>query len=380
MGNYKSRSALAVLICMMGLSCVKDPQDIPSGLDGNPVFGLHGQFGSDQIHQDAGIDLWTFVPTIEQGDSLYIYSSTLSMDRCLDNCPSSWTFNVYQNVSSLQGQEEKFLNTVKPGPIDFVLSDVERESYVVTVGTHPDLFMNGVSFWEDLNNPDTTYASTLVSTVSYQEGFNACFQSAVYAGCQYQQCIHFDPSTGVPCTVHIEAQVVLDSGRYVILTAKPDGVGPFQIQWADGPTSSSVVIPIQNLTTDIAVDVTVTDINGNSTELLQNVRLQDGIVDVCYYPISVSSTTLTDYSTALAAGDLEVIHIDEAGAQWRSTGAIQPAESFAQVNSVDYFSLSPGGFPAYKVSLSLKVLLTNVDTGESRWFETSDLTLPLGHY
>jgi hypothetical protein len=81
----------------------------------------------------------------------------------------------------------------------------------------------------------------------------------------------------------------------------------------------------------------------------------------------------------LAAGDMEIIHIDDAGAQWRSTVAIQPAESFAQINEMEYFGISPAGFPAYKVSLSLKVLLTNVDTGESRWFETSDLTLPLGH-
>jgi hypothetical protein len=41
---FNSRSLLPLLIIMIGVACVKDPQDIPPGLTSDPVFGMSGQF------------------------------------------------------------------------------------------------------------------------------------------------------------------------------------------------------------------------------------------------------------------------------------------------------------------------------------------------
>ena len=59
------------------------------------------------------------------------------------------------------------------------------------------------------------------------------------------------------------------------------------------------------------------DANGNVAELAQTIRVQDSIVDVCYYPINIASTPFTDLSADLAAGDVEIIYIDGDGVEWK---------------------------------------------------------------
>ena len=166
--------------------------------------------------------------------------------------------------------------------------------------------------------------------------------------------------------------------NYVLITARPSGTPPFHIEWADGLTSSSIVVPIQDLAADIAIDVKVTDANGNSTELIQTVRMQNGIVDACYFPISLQSFPVTNQSPEAFSGDLKIVYVDEAGEKWKSTGGIQPLESIANINDVSYFGISPNEINTYKVNMPLRVLLTNESTGESKWFE-SDISLPLGY-
>jgi len=374
---FNSRSLLYLLIMMIGVSCVKDPQDIPPGLTSDPVFGMTAQFGNQTIDLDAGVSQWTFVPVVREADSILVYSSVLSQDACIDQCPSSWTFNFYQATDPAVNEEEKFTNTINAGPIGLAPSDSERDSFNISISTHPDLFMNGVSYWEDLENSTLTYVSELNKTVGSTETFDACFQSSVYAGCQYNQCVHFKPATLIPCLLHIEA--VVESGRYVVMTAVAEGTPPFKYEWADGPSEASEVVSVGTSMQDIYADVTVTDANGNRAELAQTVRFQDSIVDVCYFPINMTSTPFTDYSAALAAGDVEIIYRDTDGSEWRSTHAEQPAESNMQIKEVSYYGLSPNGLPTYKTSLSVHIQLTNSSTGESRWFDSDDIVLPLAH-
>ena len=374
---FKTRSLLSLLIAMIGVACVKDPQDIPPGLTSDPVFGMTAQFGNQTINLDAGVSQWTFVPVVNEADSILVYTSVLSQNGCVDQCASSWTFNFYQATDVASNEDEKFNNTVHEGPIDLALSDQERDSFSIAISTNPVLFMNGVSYWEDQENSDLTYASELNKTVGSNETFDACFQSSVYAGCQYNQCVHFKPASLVPCLVHIEA--VVESGRYVVMTAVPEGTPPFKIEWADGPSDASEVVAVGEMMQDIYADVTVTDGNGNSTELAQTVRFQDSIVDVCYFPINLASTPFTDYSAALAAGDVEIIYRDTDGNEWRSTHSVQPAESIVQIKDVSYYGPSPTGLPTYKTSLAVHVQLTNPSTGESRWFDSDDLVMPLAH-
>jgi len=373
---FNTRSLLPILIIVIGFGCVKDPQDIPPGLTGNPVFGIKGQFGNEAIDIQAGIDQWTFIPVVDDLDSFHIYSAVLSQDGCIDRCPSSWTFNFYQVQLTNATEEEIFTNTIKEGPVDFVLADTERDSFNVSISTHPDLFMNGVSFWGNPGGTDIVYENEFKETVGGDQIFDACFQSVIYAGCQYQQCVYFKPSTIVPCLVHLEA--VIENGHYVVLTAVPDGTGPFHIQWDDGPSTSSLVVYVGSSQQNIYANVRVTDANGNRAELEQTVLLQDSVIDACYYPIHISSMPFTDHSAALAAGDAEIIFRDQDGEEWKSTQLSQPDESTLHITSVEYFDLSPTGLRAYKTRLSIHVLLTNA-SGESRWFDADDVVLPLAH-
>jgi hypothetical protein len=374
---FNSRSLLPLLIIMIGVACVKDPQDIPPGLTSDPVFGMVGQFGNQTIDLDAGVNQWTFVPVVNELDSLHVYTAVLSQDGCVNQCPNSWTFNFYQALSVAIDEEEKFKNTIQEGPVDFVLADTERDSFQVSISTHPDLFANGDSYWGDPSGEKIIYSNEYNQTVGSEDFFNACFQSVVYAGCQYNQCVYFKPSTLIPCIAHIEAE--LEEGRYLVLKAVAQGTPPFQVYWTDGPTSSTEVVALGNSTQDVYAAVTIIDANGNRSELAQTIRVQDIYVDACYYPINIVSTPFTDLSAELAAGDVEIIYIDGDGVEWKSTQGAQTSESSMLIHEVGYYGVAPSGLPAHKVDLSVKVLLTNVSTGESRWFESSNVVLPLSH-
>lgn len=373
----KSKWSFIVLLLATGLSCVKDPQDIPAGLQDDPVFQVRGSWNQQPLNIHAGDAEWTAVPKPVEKDSALIYSSVFSLNGCDVLCSPSWTFNFYRANNAANSGEADFLNTLATGPIDFVLSDQERDSFAITIATHPDLFMNGYSYWEDLNNPVTSFADSYTSTLGYNEDLNVCFQSYAFSGCQYAQCLFFHPSTLVPCVAYIQPQ--LESARHVSLTVKPEGTAPFQYEWANGENSPTVVVIIQDSVTAVYGNVTVTDANGNRASLAQTIRIVNGVVDACYFPITMESVPFTNGSSALAAGDLEVIHMDESGAEWRSTAGIQPVTSMATINQVDYYDLSPEGQPAYKVTLSIKVNLTNKETGETKLFDAQQITLPLSH-
>jgi hypothetical protein len=62
-----------------------------------------------------------------------------------------------------------------------------------------------------------------------------------------------------------------------------------------------------------------------------------------------------------------------------NTAGAQTSESSMLIHEVGYYGFAPSGLPAYKVDLSVKVLLTNASTGESQWFESQDVVLPLSH-
>jgi hypothetical protein len=114
--------------------------------------------------------------------------------------------------------------------------------------------------------------------------------------------------------------------------------------------------------------------------LNQTLLIQDGFVDACYYPIELESIAFSNDAFALAAGNLEIIHRDESGREWRSTAGVQPVTSIAEVVSMEYYGDSPAGHKAYTITLRLSVELTDPETNETRIFESEDLVLPFGHF
>lgn len=373
----KSTWLLAALFLYSGFSCVKDPQDIPGGATSDSVFGFQGLLDNQQIHIEAGFDQWTAVPASPAQDSLLVYTSVISRDGCTGLCSPSWTFRLYQALPAEASELLTFNNTIRPGSVDLALSDQERDSFHITLGTHPDLFMNGYSYWEDLNNPAALFQSTFTRTLGYEDNLNVCFQSYAYTGCQYNQCLYFQPSTEKPCTAHLEAQ--LESARHLVLSVKPEGTAPFLIEWDNGETSSVKVVQIQDSVTAVYASVRVSDARGNRTDLSQTILIQNQAVDACYFPIDLESEKVHHASATLAAGDLEIIYLDPSGAEWRSTAGVQPELASATVSGVEYFGSSPFGDPAYKVTLSAHVLLTNAQTGEAKWFTSDQVVIPFSY-
>jgi len=361
---------------LLSTSCVKDPQDIPNSVSENPVFNLTASIGTGSLNVDAGLEGWTMQPVVIENQFNLIYSSIFSKDRCLFDCNPSVEFRFYRDLPATNNAQQDFNTTIRSGAKEYLISNMERDSFEITLSTHPGLFMSGFSSWEDLNTSGTIYDTEFASTIGFEENLNVCFQSLAYTGCQYTQCIYFDPATLVPCISYIEPK--LESDRFISLTVRPEGTPPFQIEWFNESTSPTVLVPLQDSTVEIYASVRVLDALGNRSELSQSIRLQNGNVDACYFPINLSSTQVNNTSPELFADKVEIIYRDENGEEWRSTAGVQENASMI-INSVEYFGVSPAGQPAYKTHLSFGVRLFNTVTGEEKYFASQDAVIALSH-
>jgi hypothetical protein len=368
---------LIALFILILSGCVKDPQDIPSGLTSDPVFRFNGLLSTQPLNIEAGINGWTMQPIVADDDSLIVYKSIFSKDGCLDDCVPSLEFRFYQAQSSSADPASDFSQTIHTGSKEFILSHEERDSFEITMNTHPGLFMSGFSYWEDLNVPATTYQAEYKDIFGYGEFLNVCFQSLAFTGCQYTQCLYFNPSTLIACKASI--QPILEDARTMSLIVKPEGTAPFQIEWFNGSTSQGIILPLQDSTTEVYASVTVTDALGNRTDLNQTIRLQNGIVDACYFPIFLNSTLISNGSNAFTADKVEIIYTDENGIKWSSTSGIQSSNSFISISDVQYYDVSPMNQPAFKTELSLLVDLFNEMTGESKVLEGQEVSIALSH-
>ena len=288
-------------------SCVKDPKDIPPGVTESPDFGMKANFGNEVVDISAGTDQWTMLPVVGHQDSLDVYTAVFSKNGCVDQCQSSWTFRFFQALPDELDPEADFNNTIQPGVKTLVLSDQELDSFDIQLTTHPGLFMSGYSYWDDLQGP-TIFDYQYGTVLGYQDSLGVCFQSLAYTGCQYMQCVYFDPATLIPCIVSIDARV---DGQYVSLSVRPQGTPPFKYQWYNEATTQTIVVRLQDSfnVADIYAGVIVTDALGNRAELLQTIRYQDGIVDACYFPINLSSQQVDNTLASNFANHVEIFYM-----------------------------------------------------------------------
>ncbi len=368
---------LSLFISLAWIGCVKDPQDIPGGLTADPSFGLKGTLDGQPLSIDAGKGGWTVQPVVEDANSTVVYTSIFSLNECLENCKSSLEFRFYRAEPSSGNDETDFLQTIKTGSKEFILSPAERDSFEITLNAHSGLFMSGYSYWENLSDPDYSYQSEYKDVVGYGEFLNVCFQSLAYTGCQYSQCIYFNPATLVPCLNSIQAK--LEDARTVSVSIRPEsGTPPYKTEWFNGSTSQSIILQIQDVAVDLYVGVTVTDALGNRSELSQKIRVQDSIVDACYFPISLVSVPVPNTSSSVTSGKVEIIYIDDSGVEWSSTSGMQPSTSELLINDVQFFGSSPMNQPSYKTQLNTSVTLFNA-AGDSKVLELQDVSLALSH-
>ncbi len=377
MDAYSLKIGLVLIGLGLMVSCVKDPQDIPGNSSEDEVFGLWGTFGNEELSIGAGVNLWTNIPKVSEQDSLKVYASIFSLNGCLENCTSSWTFKFYQAQPASNDPEANFQNTILVGQKAIVTSVSERQEYNVLLATHPGLFMSGYSYWEDLNDPSTTFFHEYQTTVGYNKIMDVCFKSLAYTGCMYKQCISFDPATEVPCLLRIEPK--LENPRYLSLNVKPTGTAPFQVLWSNGATTQSRVIPLQDTIAEVYADVIVVDALGNSSRLTQTIRLQNLTVDACYFPISLTSIPILNASPEIFENKVEVTYIDEVGDVWSSTGGAQPQEAKMTIDEKTFYGPSPLMQPSYLVELTAHIWLYNETTGEAKLFNSERLSLSLSH-
>lgn len=371
------KSILGAAMLLLMVACVKDPRDIPGGFDENPEFRLKSQFGNDSFVLDAGINHWTMLPNTYMEDNQWVFGSVFSKDGCIDNCTPSINFTFYQNISNQNSVSGIFQETINPGLKDFVNPSETTDSFQLSFATHPGLFMNGLSYWEDLNSPPPSYMPVFQNQVGSGDGVHVCFQSLQYTGCQYLQCMSYYPSRGNPCIAYIEPQI--ENPGFIRLMAKPTGTPPFEYLWMFGDSTQTTFVPINSGVTDVYASVKIVDGVGNMTELSQLVKISDGAVDPCFFPIDIKSTRVpAPFEAALA--DKVAIHItDASGDVWSSTQVLQDEKSHFSIFSVEEYLVAPNDQLSYKVMFTGKILLRNEETNEVKLLEIQEAVIALSH-
>lgn len=368
---------MLLALMVMQAACVKDPQDIPAGFEGDPVFGLQGTFGQEALDIRAGEAQWTLLPLPETRKDHPFFNGLFSKDGCTENCAPGLSIGIHALSEPAGDPQVNFLSSIAPGEKSLVGPEASADSFLVSFSTHPGLFMSGYSYWQDASGPPQTFAPSYAQPVGPNAAIGVCFESFLYTGCQYSQCMYYQPGTGDACQAFLEATWI-DSG-FVRLTVRPSGTGPFTYAWYFGQSTQSILVPVQRDVTEIFASVEVQDASGNSTRLSQRVRVQDGLIDPCYFPITVQAEAIPrDYAQS-HAGKAAIRYTDENGLAWSSEDVTQPAESHFAITSVEAYGSSPQGIPAYKVGIRLKALLLNIETGESRWLDIPAGTIALGY-
>lgn len=365
----------SIIICLLP-GCVKDPQDIPSGLSEDPVFAMQGTFNGKALDIAAGRGAWTMLPVVEEHDNLLVYSAIFSQNACLEDCSPSWTFRFYASPQIHLSSDAQFHAAIHPG--NKLLAPPRRDSFLVRFATHPGLFMNGYSYWKDINTASTTFHNEYQTIVSAGERVNVCFQSVGQTGCQYAQCLDFDPSTEIPCMITIDP--VLETSRFISLNLKLTGTPPFEISWSNDAVTSSIVVPLHDTSVVVYASVTVKDGRGNTSKLKQTIRVKNGSIDPCYFPVSVESVDLNSVpGLDNLDGHMDIIYRDESGRIWTTSGGGQINDASISIEEVTEYFKSPLGQQAYEVALKINAALFEEHTGVSGNLETQRLVVALSH-
>jgi hypothetical protein len=123
----------------------------------------------------------------------------------------------------------------------------------------------------------------------------------------------------------------------------------------------------------------VTDALGNNSELTQTIKVQNGVVDACYFPITLASTPVENVSSGVLADRVAISYRDDNGDVWSSTAGVQPPDARVIIDAVTPYGYSPYNQQSFLVDLRITALLYNQSTGESRLFETQQLAVALSH-
>lgn len=369
---------IGIVLVFVLSSCVKDPKDIPGGFNEDSVFRLKAYFGSDSLNVDAGSQAWTMLPMTTSEEGQFTFNSVFSKNGCLENCTPSIKFTFFQSTSSGQNAPENIFNeTIKPGLKEFVLPGEVTDSFHLSFSTHPGLFMNGLSYWENTNMPPVSFFPVYQNQVGPNDGVEVCFQSFQYTGCQYSQCMTYIPSTQQPCIAYIEP--VLENDRFIRLTARVSGTPPFQYFWEYGDSTQTSFIPVTPLVNEVHASVYIVDGAGNSTHLSQLIKISDMVVDPCYFPIDINTESVPiDFENGFANKAIICV-TDSSGENWCSNGVEQTAVSSLAIHSIEEYLNSPNGEESYLVSLSGNIILENELTGETKLFAISDAVISLSH-
>ena len=345
---------LAFLLVFCAISCVNDPQDIPPGLQTNPVFYADVILGQESLHLSAGDDGYTMkTEHFVDGEGITHYVATFASESCPQlPCPEfEIEFFDHQVISHPEsGVEYTFLTGTKE------YYNAEQDGTLdITFFLVQDGFGPSVSFWTTSGDSMPLTSSEIHLTAQPDEYVDLCFHRFGNSDCNGFASYCFHTLASSPFLGLLKAD--RSYGDHILVEMVLQGNPPFSYTWMNGATTPFILIPAKE-GEEFGVGVVVMDAAGSRIEITQTIRIQNGLTKMCggtpQFVYSIADAPFTQFSTVI------VRYTDRNGMAYSSAHGLQ-TDGLFEILSISDFDESPEGFATKQIELAIAATLYSPD-------------------
>lgn len=355
------------------VACVSDPQDIPPGMNNNPVFFSDLTVGQQTFRLTAGENGYAMrTEHYVDGEGVTRYIATLASETCQPSPCPSLEIEFFDN-QVLAHPESGVAYTFLNGSKSFYSAE-EDGLLDITWLLVQDGFGPSVSFWTTSGDSMPLTSSEIHLTAKPHEFVDLCFHRFGNSDCNGFASYCFYSLASSPFIGLLKADKTYNDHLLVEMDLN-QGNPPYTYNWMNGATTPFILVPLIE-GEEFGVGVTVTDVTGSRIEVSQTIRIQGGIAEMCggtpQFISTISKAPFTQFATAI------VRFTDSNGMQYSSAFGTQ-ANSLFDILSVADFANSPEGFATKQLELAINGILYSEDGSQSVQLETENTVMAVSY-
>jgi hypothetical protein len=355
------------------VSCVKDPHDIPPGIQTNPVFFSELSTGQDLLSLTAGHNGYALqTEHYTDGEGITHYVARLSAEVCPQaDCPSlEIEFFDNQVVSHPESGVD---HTFGPGSKDYY-SAKDDGKLDITFFLAPNGFGSSVSFSTSGGDTMPLTTSEIHLQAQPEEFIDLCFFRQENMTCNGDASYCFHTLASSPFIGSLKAERSFGDHILVEMNLLP-GNGPFTYDWMNGSTAPYILVPaIEG--EEVSISVTVKDNKNSTIDIQQNIIVENDTAKICggtpQLIYSIADAPFTQFSSVI------IRFTDSEGRVWSSEFGPQPGSTM-EIRSVTDFMQSPEGFATKQLELAFSGILYSPDGLESMPLSTTNTVVAVSH-
>ena len=363
------KHCILLLLFIAGISC-KKKQYPQSSTDGSPVFNCSMNVNGNPVSLQAGINnYYMYSSYLQDSNNVCGFIAGLKQIDC-SNCPNSIQIQLNDFKISQPNATTQTDSSFRIGNYNYLGSNASafytaqfQSSYNKPVASYLWDFGDGTT--SSQANPLHVYKTLGKYTISLSvTGVNSCIST-----------ISDVKQVGVLTNNSFRTEIVDSSsiGNYVSFFANSfQGTPPYSYLWNFGDGSALSATPTPNhlypYTGSYPVTLRVIDQNNDTAYAKYNLVTQND-ASSCAANYTISSVNLTPNTLGLSA--IEIKWTDANGLVYTSKNALQPANSYFTIVSVEDYQKNNNNQPTKKLHVKFKCTVYNgsnsiiIDNGDA---------------